>query len=236
MATAITHEDIKSILGIPSATTTYDTELDALCDNIEASVDVAVTAAFLTASPAFVKAAAIQIAAGLSGLGLLNRSGYAEAVTAGGIVVGALDRSGYLEMIKIGWDMLAPHSVAAAARDTAETAKLTAETARITSDELLVDATELKTDAETALLISDELLVDKKALTEVQQALKVAADATMATGLAADANARAAMATARIARMAAEDAAIVDATDLPQESHEGPDDSTFAFDSEEYST
>ncbi len=120
--------------------------------------------------------------------------------------------------------------------ETAQALKVTAEVAKITADELLVDATELRTDAETAKLTAEELLTDAKTLTEAEMAAKVIADAAMSTGLAADANARAAAATARTARMAAEDAAIADVTDLPQESHAGPDDSPFAFDSEEYST
>jgi len=106
MATSITHEDVKPVMGIPLATTTYDTEIDTVCTAVGAAVDSAVGAVFLAANAALVKEAAICIAAGKCWLGMVNRPGYAAALDVGGIKISALDKGGAVDLIKTGWNML----------------------------------------------------------------------------------------------------------------------------------
>jgi len=106
MATAITHEDIKPVMGVPLATASYDDDLDKICTAVGNAVDLAVGAVFLAANAALVKEAAINIAAGKGWLGMCNRPGYAEAVNIAGLTVGPLDKDGAIDLIKIGWDML----------------------------------------------------------------------------------------------------------------------------------
>jgi hypothetical protein len=214
-------------MGIPLATTTYDTELDTVCTAVAAGVDASVASAFLTSSAAYVKEAAIQIATGTAVLGMMNRPGYAEAVQATGLTVAGLNKDGAVDLIKVGWSMLQPYSVhgnadslalvaeaslrklLAEARDdnvaaqvASELLKSQNEAAKLGSEKLLIDAQELKTDAEKLLVDSQELKVDaetallvKEALTEIQQALKVAADAALSTSLAAESDARTALKT-----------------------------------------
>ncbi|HUV04658.1 MAG TPA: hypothetical protein VMX94_06075 [Armatimonadota bacterium] len=214
----------------------YDAKITAIVAEMLVGLSGMIVAAHLATYEAACKQGMIDVIAGEC-LNMLRRQpGYAEAAKFGGNEVGEAAESGD-KLIARGMAILEPFTVAGdAALDKviAEVAKVTADTAKVTADKLLVDATELKTDAETAVLTADKLLVDAKTLTEAEMVAKVAADAALSTGLAADATARGLAATARTARMAAEDAAIADATDLPQESHEGNTDSPFAFDRPEY--
>ncbi len=308
MATSITHEDVKPRIGIPSATTTFDTEIDTICTAVAAGCDSAVASAFLTSNAAYVKEAAIMIASGTAALSMAKRPGWGEAVTAGGLALGALGTDGAETMIKVGWEMLKPYSASGNADELAKTAeaslrkllaeardddcaaqadaellkaqneaaklgseklladsqksktdseklKIDAETtteasskAKIDAEKLKVDAekakitaetttegsVKLKTDAETAKLTAEELLTDAQTATEAQKPVKVLADAAMSTAMAADAQKRADLNAARLARMTAEDTAMADVTELPLESHSGPDDNLFALDSQEY--
>ncbi|OYV99458.1 MAG: hypothetical protein B7Z62_00210 [Deltaproteobacteria bacterium 37-65-8] len=124
MATSITHEDVKPRIGVASATTTYDTEIDTVCTAVAAGVDAAVDSAYLTSAAALVKLAAIDIATGTLIIGILNRPGYAEQLAAAGVTLGGLDKDGAKELIKTGWATLAPYRQdRAAATAAAEAAK-----------------------------------------------------------------------------------------------------------------
>src|SRR3990167_822793 len=112
MATSIDHEDVKPRLGIPTADTAYDTELNTICTAVAAGVDAAVDSAFLTAKAAYVRLAAIDIATGTSWLGMCDRPGYAEAVAAAGVQAAGLDKAGAEALIKAGWANLSPKRIA----------------------------------------------------------------------------------------------------------------------------
>lgn len=258
MATSITHDDVKPRVGIPSATTDFDTEIDKICTAMGAAVDAYVASAYLTSDAAVVKEAAILISSGTVILSMAKRPGWGEAVTAGGLALGSLGVDGGSDMIKLGWELLKPFTDAghaeelakqaeavrqkllsdarsddAGAQADAELLKLQNEAAKLGSEKLKIDSEELKTDAETALLTAQQLKTEAETATEAKKPMKVLADAAMSTAYAADAQGRADIASARLARMRAEDAAIADATELPLEDHSYVDN-RFSLDSQEY--
>lgn len=246
MSTSITHEDVKPRVGIPSATTTFDTEIDTICTAMGAAVDAYVASAYLTSDAAVVKEAAIMISSGTVALSMAKRPGWGEAVSGGGVSIGALGTDGASDMIKLGWDLLKPFTDSGNAEELAKTAeavrqKLLSEArdddaadqadaellqiqnnaAKTGSEKLKIDAEKLKTDAEKLKIDAEADLVAAEAVTEAQKPAKVVADAAMSTALAADAQARADVAAARLARMNVESAAIADATELPLGCNDG---------------
>jgi len=251
MATNIGYADIKPIIGILAATSTWDTELDVICTDVEAAVDAAVGATSLSANAALVNEAAILIAAGSGGLGMMNRPGYAEAVAVAGLTVGPLTKEGFIELIDLGWKMLAPfladawaksladvaesarQKLLAEARDDDVAAQADSELLQIQNDAALVGAQKLKVDAEELETDQKTALLTKEVLTEAQRPAKVTADTALATAMAADATARANLSAARLARMTAEETGIT-GTDSALESHENADDLVFATDASGY--
>jgi len=141
MATTITHEDVKPRVGVPSATTTYDTEMDTVCTAVAAGVDAAVDAAYLTSAAALVKLAAIDIATGTLIVGIFNRPGYAEQMIAAGVTLGGLDKDGAKELIKQGWATLAPYrpdkATATAAAEAAKTQVADSAECDLSSDDMI---------------------------------------------------------------------------------------------------
>lgn len=185
MATSITHEDVKPRVGIPSATVTFDDEIDTICTAIGAAVDAYVASSYLTSDAAVVTEAAIMIASGTVILSMAKRPGWGEAVTAGGLALGSLGVEGGSDMIKLGWDLLKPFTDSGNAEEQAKQAEavrqkslsearnddvdaqadaeileLQNKAAKLGSEKSLLDAQELKTDAETAKLTAEELKVD----------------------------------------------------------------------------
>jgi hypothetical protein len=124
MATSITHEDVKPRIGVPTATTTYDTELDTICTACAGGVDAAIDASFLTSAAAAVKLAAIDISAGSCIIGMMDRPGYAEVITAQGVAMGGLDKVHADKLIKAGWDALKQFLLVNATKTAAEVAAL----------------------------------------------------------------------------------------------------------------
>jgi len=234
MATTITTANIKARLMIPAGTTTWDTDFALVATQVGAGVDGAAA----TAPAALLVEAAIMIAAGECWLGLCNRPGFAEAVSAAGVSMSALTKEGAVDMIKLGWSFLAgymgPEAAALAAeyaarvllaqaRDDDASAQADAELLKLQNDAGRVGSEGDRLDAETALL-------SVQAVTEAEKAAKVVADAGLADAYAAQATAVAALKVADKARMDAVDAAIL--TDVPQEAHDY--DGVFAVDSTEY--
>lgn len=251
MATTITYADIKPIIGILAATSTWDTELGVICTDVGAAVDAAVGSTSLTANAALVTEAAILIAAGTGGLGMMNRPGYAEAVAVAGLSVGPLNKDGFVNLIDLGWKMLAPfladawaksladvaesarQKLLAEARDDDVAAQADAELAQIVNDAALAGSQKTKVDADITKSAQETALLTKEVLTEAEKPDKVIADTALATAMAADATARANLSAARLARMTAEETGIT-GTDSALESHENIPDATFPIDSSEY--
>jgi hypothetical protein len=251
MATSIAHADVKPIIGILAATATWDSELDTICTACGGAVDAAVGSTSLTANAALVKEAAILIAAGTGGLGMMNRPGYAEEVAVAGLTVGPLDKDGFVELVDLGWKMLAPfladawaksladvaesarQKILAEARDDDVSAQADAELAQIVGDAALVGSQKAKVDAEELEVDQKTALLTKEVLTEAERPDKVIADTALSTAMAADATARANLSAARLARMTAEETGIT-GTDSALESHENGPDATFPIDSVEY--
>ena len=194
MATSITHLNVKPRVGIPSATTTFDTEIDTICTAMGAAVDAYVASAYLTSDAAVVKEAAIMIASGTVILSMAKRPGWGEAITAGGLALGSLGVDGGSDMVKLGWELLKPFTDSGNAEELAKQAeavrqKLLSESryddvdaqadaellelenkaAKLGSEKLLVDSQKSKTDAE-------KLLVDAQELKTVAETAKLTAE------------------------------------------------------------
>lgn len=203
MATSITHEDIKPLVGVGTSITTYDTEFDSICTMAGSAVDAYAD----SGAPANVlKQSAIYIAAGGALIYLASLPGRSEAVSAGGLsVTESVNSPVGDKLISLGWDLLKPFNVIGFDADAAEAAyrvamatarddhaslvagaekdKLINEAALLASQELKVDAEtalltseELKVDAETALLTSEELKVDAETAKIGSEKLKVDAE------------------------------------------------------------
>lgn len=180
MATSITHEDIKPIIGIPTATTTYDTEFDTVCTAVGSAVDAYCD----TGAPAAVlKQGAIYISAGECMNYLSSLPGRSEAISAGGVSLTESIQSPIGDkLISLGWELLKPFGLIdydavsaeaalrvalAQARDdhavliaTAEKDKAVNEAALLASQELKVDAETANIVADTAKLTAEELRID----------------------------------------------------------------------------
>lgn len=194
MATSITHVNVKPRVGIPSATSTFDTEIDNICTAVGAAVDAYVASSYLTSDAAVVKEAAIMIASGTVILSMAKRPGWGEAITASGLSLGSLGVDGGSDMVKLGWELLKPFTDSGNAEELAKQAeavrqkllsearydevdaqvdaellKLENEAAKLGSEKSKLDAEELKTDAETSLL-------GAQATTEGEVALKTSAE------------------------------------------------------------
>lgn len=199
MATSITHEDIKPLIGVATATTTYDTEFDTICTLAGSSVDAYAD----SGAPANVlKQAAVYIASGGALVYLASLPGRSEAVSAGGISLGeSVNAPVGDKLISLGWELLKPFNVIdfdavtaeaayrvalAAARDdhvvniaTAEKDKAVNEAALLASQELKVDAETLKVAAETAKITAEELKVDAEELKVDAETSKIGSEKSL---------------------------------------------------------
>jgi hypothetical protein len=204
MATSITHEDIKPIVGVATATTSYDTEFDTICTMAGSTVD----AYSDSGAPANVlKQAAIYIAAGGALIYLASLPGRSEAVTAGGVALSESVQSPVGDkLIALGFELLKPFNV------------------------IDYDASAAEAAYKVALAQARDDYVADVAVAEKN---KIVGDAAMASGLAADANARAGVNVQRLADMVALNASLADVTELPI-SNTTDSSLVFALDAEGY--
>jgi hypothetical protein len=159
MATSITHEDIKPVIGVASATTTYDTEFDTICTLAGSAVDAYAD----TGAPANVlKQAAVYIASGGALIYLASLPGRSESVTAGGVGLGETVNAPVGDkLIALGWELLKPFNIIDFDASVAEAAYKTALAAARDDHVANVAAGEKdKIVNEAALLAAQELKVD----------------------------------------------------------------------------